>query len=155
MRAIGMLLYNGVLSLWIGGITLFTFLVTPVIFRSYGRDKAGEIVGKLMPVYFRYNLVLALMGVAVLLAFWWAWSSVPRRLALVLLVGGALAQAYVTFRLLPEIEAVKKKVVSFESDADSAPRKRFRTLHGLSMALNVATLADGVVLLALRPLLPR
>lgn len=150
-----MLLYNLVLALWIGGIALFTFVVTPVLFRSYGRDTAGEVVGKLMPVYFRYNLVLALAGIAVLFAFWWAWSAVPRRLALVLLLAAAVVQGYVIFRLYPEIVEVKKTVASFEADPESSARKHFRTLHGLSMALNLAVLADGVALLVLRPLLPR
>jgi len=45
--------YNLVLALWVGGISIFTFIVTPAIFRSYGRDQAGEIVGKLFPGYFQ------------------------------------------------------------------------------------------------------
>jgi hypothetical protein len=155
MRAMGMLLYNLVLALWIGGMTLFTFVVTPILFRSYGRDTAGEIVGRLMPVYFRYNLVLVLAGTAVLLGFWWAWSPVPRRFALVLLLAAAVVQGYVSFQLYPEIVEVKKTVASFELDPGSSSRKRFRTLHGLSMALNLAVLADGVALLILRPLLAR
>ena len=155
MKAMGMLVYTAVLALWVGGITMFTFVVTPVVFRSYGRDQAGEIVGRLMPVYFRYNLVLVLAALAVVLAFWWAWSPGPRRLALVLLLAAALGQGYVTFRLYPEVVAVKKTVASFEANPDSAARKRFRSLHGLSMALNLALLADGALLLVLRPLLGR
>jgi hypothetical protein len=45
-------IYNLVLSLWVGGNALFTFLVTPVIFKMYGRDEAGKIVGNLFPSYF-------------------------------------------------------------------------------------------------------
>ncbi|NTW65040.1 MAG: DUF4149 domain-containing protein, partial [Nitrospirae bacterium] len=41
-------------ALWTGGMALFTFIVTPAIFRSYGRDQAGEIVGRLFPGYFLY-----------------------------------------------------------------------------------------------------
>jgi hypothetical protein len=43
------ILYTLLLSLWTGGIAIFTFIVTPAIFRSYGRDQAGEIVGRLFP----------------------------------------------------------------------------------------------------------
>ncbi|MBI5014870.1 MAG: DUF4149 domain-containing protein [Deltaproteobacteria bacterium] len=155
MRAAGMLLYNLVLCLWIGGMVLFTFVVTPLLFRHYDRNVAGDIVGTLIPAYFRYNLLLALLGAALLLAFWWAWSPLPRRLALVLLLGAALVEGYVSFRLHPQIAAVKKTVASFESDPGSPARKRFRTLHALSAALNLAVLADGVALLVLRPLLPK
>ena len=31
-------LYNLLLSLWIGGISIFTFLIAPVIFKSFDRD---------------------------------------------------------------------------------------------------------------------
>ncbi len=41
--------YISILALWVGGISRFTFIVTTKIFRSYDRDKAGEIVGKLFP----------------------------------------------------------------------------------------------------------
>ena len=44
--------YNIVLALWVGGMALFTFIVTPVIFKSYPRDQAGEIVGRLFPGLF-------------------------------------------------------------------------------------------------------
>ena len=54
--------YNLALALWVGGIITFTFIVTPAIFKSFGRDMAGEIVGKLFPGYFLYNLVLAALA---------------------------------------------------------------------------------------------
>ena len=49
MHKLFFILYDLVLALWTGGIFLFTFIITPVIFKSYGRDMAGEIVGKLFP----------------------------------------------------------------------------------------------------------
>ena len=49
-------LYRLALSLWVGGIALFTFVVTPVIFRTQGRDAAGKIVGAIFPVYFRFSV---------------------------------------------------------------------------------------------------
>ena len=155
MRALGIMAYNLVLALWVGGMTLFTFLVTPVLFRGYGRDTAGEIVGRLMPHYFRYNLVLILAAVAVLAAFWWAWAPVARRLSLLLLLIAVGVQGYVSFRLYPRIVAVKAQVASFEADPQAPARRQFRTMHGLSMALNLFGLADGVALLALRSLLSK
>ena len=54
----GSVVYSFLLALWAGGMFIFTFLVTPVIFQSFGRDTAGEIVGKLFPYYFPYTLTL-------------------------------------------------------------------------------------------------
>jgi uncharacterized membrane protein len=62
MRLTWLSLYNLILSLWVGGIAIFTFIVTPAIFRSFGRDEAGAIVGKLFPGYFTYVLVLTLLA---------------------------------------------------------------------------------------------
>jgi len=45
-------LYNLVLALWVGGISIFTFIVTPVIFRSFGRDMAGRDRGEALPGLF-------------------------------------------------------------------------------------------------------
>jgi len=44
---------------------------------------------------------------------------------------------------------VKSRVASFESVPEVPERRRFRTLHGTSMLLNLLILADGTVLLAL------
>lgn len=155
MRATGMLLYNLVLALWVGGGVLFTFVVTPLLFKHYDRNKAGEIVGVLIPVYFRYVLLLVLVAAALLVLLWWAWSPLPRRLSVIVLVVAALAEGYVTFGLYPKIVEVKRQVASFEADPGSPQRKRFRSLHALSAVLNLVVLGDGVALLVLRPLLAK
>ena len=48
--------YNLAVSCWLGGATLFTFLLTPMLFAGYSRDLAGNIVGLLFPGYFRWGL---------------------------------------------------------------------------------------------------
>ena len=64
------------LALWVGGIALFTFIITPAIFSSYSRDMAGEIVGRLFPGYFLYNLVLSLLA---LIFFFIPWSDIAQK----------------------------------------------------------------------------
>jgi hypothetical protein len=46
------------------GMSIFTFLVAPVIFKSYGKDMASDIVGHIFPGYFRYDLILAAVPLA-------------------------------------------------------------------------------------------
>ena len=46
MRPVLISFYLITLALWTGGAALFTFIVTPAIFRSYARDQAGEIVDR-------------------------------------------------------------------------------------------------------------
>ncbi len=142
--------YTLTLALWTGGMALFTFIVTPVIFRSFGRDHAGEIVGRLFPGYFLYLLVLS--ALALMLFFLLGADQATRsfRASLFLLVVAVIINAYVLFSLHPRTAEMKQQVVSFERAApDSPARKEFRRLHAVSAVLNLALLADGIALLAL------
>ncbi|HAM51675.1 MAG TPA: DUF4149 domain-containing protein [Nitrospiraceae bacterium] len=146
----GSCLYDLVLALWVGGISIFTFVVTPAIFRSFNRDMAGQIVGKLFPGYFLYNLVLSLLALGLLLIGSHA-SDVRYRLSLLLTVGAIVINLFVAFRLHPEIKAVKEAIHSFENSPPESPlRKKFTLLHAVSATLNLIVLADGVVLLLIR-----
>jgi len=149
-------LYRLALALWVGGIPIFTFLVTPILFRSLGRDEAGRMVGLFFPTYFSYNLAVA---AAALGAFFLS-SRGGWRLAhwgsLVLLVAALVAGTYVRFALYPRAEAVKRTIASFETVPREDPaRRQFSRIHGMSMALNMALLADGIVLLLIAPVLRR
>lgn len=149
-------LYTLSLALWTGGMALFTFVVTPSIFRSFGRDQAGEIVGRLFPGFFLYLLVLS--ALALVLFFLLGADQVTRsfRASLFLLVVGIIINAYVLFSLHPRTVAVKQQVASFERAApDSPARKEFRKLHAVSAGLNLFLLLDGAALLAMSPLLKR
>lgn len=150
MRTLLFFLYTLTLALWTGGMALFTFIVTPAIFRSYGRDQAGELVGKLFPGYFVFLLVLS--ALALLLFFLLGTDRASRsfRASLFLLVVAVIINAYVLFSLHPKAVQLKQQVISFEKAApDSPARREFRKLHGISAVLNLALLADGIALLAL------
>jgi uncharacterized membrane protein len=148
MNAFWFSLYTIVLSLWVGGMALFTFIVTPVIFRSFGRDTAGGIVGKLFPGYFFYNLAASALALVLFFLLAGDQSAAVRRLSLVLLTTALLANAFITFKLHPEAVRIKQEVTSFERESpDSPARKKFSRLHAMSALLNLFLLADGVALL--------
>ncbi|MFZ2198066.1 MAG: DUF4149 domain-containing protein [Thermodesulfovibrionales bacterium] len=136
------------LALWVGGMALFTFIITPAIFNSYSRDMAGEIVGRLFPGYFLYNLVLSVLA---LILFLIPWSDIARkgfRLSLFCIVMAVFINIFVCFKLHPEIRVIKKEIHSFETlSSDDPLRMKFRRLHGISSVLNLLLLADGVTLL--------
>jgi len=150
MRSVGAHLYAILLSLWVGGIFLFTFVVTPVIFSSYTRDVAGDIVGKLFPSYFLFSLAVSAFSLVVFVL------SYPERYArlfmpsLVLLIAAVVISLYVSVRLHPEIRKVKQEIASFDATApDDQLRKKFGSLHARSAVLNLILLADGVALLVM------
>lgn len=149
-------LYRVILSLWVGGITLFTFLLTPALFRSLGRDEAGRVVGILFPVYFPYNLALSATGLVVLLVLArGSWRSTHWLSAFLLLVAVA-ANAYVQFGLHPRAREVKAEIHSFEALSPEHPlRREFARLHAISASINLFLLVEGLTLLLLEPRLRR
>ena len=145
-------LYNLVLALWVGGTAIFTFIVTPAIFRSFGRDQAGEIVGKLFPGYFTYTLVLTLLALFLFLLTTRDGSLPDYKLSLSLLILSVAVSLLVAFWVHPTTVEVKKTIASFERESpDSPARKRFARLHALSASLNLLLLVDGVILLVVAP----
>lgn len=139
-------LYRLAVAAWWGGASLFTFVLTPTIFRAVNRDQAGAIVGYLFPGYFRWGLacgVIALISLAL--------SKVRRKrllasvlVAMLLITGG---QAFV---LEPKVAALKLEIPSFETTpADHPLRVKFRQLHAISAVANLTVIGGGLVLVLL------
>ena len=141
-------LYVIALSLWVGGMSLFTFILTPVIFRSYPRDAAGEVVGKLFPSYFLFTMAISAAALILFFLSFPGGNPLRYRISLVLGSLAVIIALYVNFRLYPEARKVKQEVHTFAATAPDEPaRIRFRRLHAQSAILNLCMIADGLVLL--------
>ncbi|HTF99853.1 MAG TPA: DUF4149 domain-containing protein [Nitrospirota bacterium] len=154
MKSLFFSIYTIIIAFWVGGMFLFTFLLTPAIFKSYGRDMAGDIVGHLFPGYFFYTF--ALSALALILGFL-AMSNrtaFVSRLTLLLLAAALVVNTYVFFKLHPDSVSVKQQITSFEHEPKDTPaRKEFTRLHAISAMLNLAVLVDGIALIVLAPAL--
>jgi hypothetical protein len=147
---IGSVLYNFILALWAGGIVIFTFLVTPVIFQSLSRDTAGEIVGKLFPYYFPYNLILSVTALAIFLVFIRIKGKNRVKITIILLSIAVLINLLIIFKLHPDVISVKQQIKTFETQSEESPaRNQFRKLHAISATLNILLLMDGTALIIL------
>ncbi|MBA4373751.1 MAG: DUF4149 domain-containing protein [Thermodesulfovibrio sp.] len=156
MKNFSYFLYILILGLWTGGVFIFTFVVTPVIFRTYGRDRAGEIVGSLFPTYFIFTIVIAALALLLLFAAQPVLTPAAFKVSLGLTVLALCISLYVRGGLYPQIQEVKQAVRSFETTAADDPmRAKFGRLHAVSAVLNLVFLADGVVLMALGTLLKK
>jgi uncharacterized membrane protein len=150
MRTAAGYLYVIVLSLWVGGMSLFTFIMTPVIFKSYPRDAAGEIVGKLFPSYFLFGLAVSVAALIFYLLSSQGRGFLTNAISVVLISLAIAMSLYVNFRLYPEIKRVKQGVHSFETTAPNDPaRIRFSRLHAQSAIINIIMIADGLALLVI------
>ena len=135
-------------SLWFGGVALFTFVLTPLIFQNETRDVAGRIVGYLFPGYFRLGLGCGLVALAALMAL----GDRQRHFRVVgaLLVVMTVATALQTWYIEPKAAALKRQIPSFATTPKDHPlRRQFSRLHGVSAVCNLVVCAGGVVLVVL------
>jgi putative copper export protein len=133
------------IAFWVGGVAIFTFVLTPIIFRSNSRDTAGQIVGTLFPGYFRWGLACGTVALFSLLILRGK-RFVPAAALLVLML---TLTAFQAFWIEPRAAALKREI-SFESMPKDHPlRREFSRLHAVSAVCNLTVFGGGVVLVIL------
>lgn len=140
------ILYRLALSFWLGGVALFSFVLTPILFKTQPRDLAGKIVGVLFPGYFRWGLACGAIALICLL-FLRGRNFIPTLIMIVVMLAATTFQALV---IEPKAAALKEQIGSFETTPKDTPlRKEFSRLHGVSAVCNLVVFAGGVVLVIL------
>ena len=139
-------LYQVAIAFWVGGSALFTFVLTPILFKTESRDSAGRIVGILFPGYFRWGLACGIIALGCRLVMRGGRPGLVTGI-LAVIMAITLFQAYY---IEPKAAAIKQQIVSFEQTPKDDPlRQQFGRLHGVSAVCNLAVLAGGVVLVVL------
>lgn len=140
------IVYHLALAFWTGGNALFTFVLTPLLFKTEARDTAGRIVGTFFPAYFRWGLACGVVALVCRLLL----RSGKADLAAIILMVMLATTAFQAFYVAPRAAALKAGIVSFETTPKDHPlRQQFGRLHGVSAVCNLAVLAGGVVLVVL------
>ena len=140
------ILYRLAIAFWVGGNALFTFVLTPLLFKTESRDTAARIVGTFFPGYFRWGVVCGLAAlVCRLLSRGWRFD-----LSVLLLVAMLAVTSFQAFYLEPRAAELKRQIGSFETTTKEHPlRRQFSRLHGVSAVCNLSVLAGGIVLVVL------
>ena len=134
------------MAFWIGGAALFTFVLTPTLFKTQPRDLAATIVGVLFPGYFRWGLAMGTVALICLLILRGR-NFLPTLILLVLMLG---LTSYQAFAIEPRAAHLKQQIVSFETTGKGDPlRREFSRLHSISMACNLAVLLSGIGIIIL------
>ncbi len=140
------ILYRLALAFWVGGVALFTLVLTPILFKTQPRDLAGKIVGVLFPGYFRWGLACGAVALVALL-LQRGRHFVPALVLLLLMLAATTFQALV---IEPKAAALKEQIGSFETTTKDHPlRREFARLHAVSAVCNLTVLVGGVVLVVL------
>lgn len=139
-------IYRLAIALWVGGGALFTFVLTPLLFKTESRDTAGRIVGTFFPGYFRWGLACGAIALFCRLLL----RGGRLELAGAILVLMLAVTSFQAFYVEPKAAEIKSRIVSFETTPKSDPmRQQFSRLHGVSAVCNLAVVAGGVVLVIL------
>ncbi|MBS1826086.1 MAG: DUF4149 domain-containing protein [Acidobacteria bacterium] len=126
------------ISLWLGSIVFFSFVVAPALFRSLGKETAGMAVRTIFPQYYLLGIAcgLVLCGVQVARGLLWYWGGMIRP-SIVLFVLLTAVAVYARQRLTPAVDAARKEGESGKTDFDR--------LHRRSVQLNAFLLLCLVV----------
>ena len=140
------MLYRLAVSLWAGGNAIFSLMLTPILFKTEGRDIAARIVGNLFPAYFRWGLACGVIALLCRLAG----RGLDAKLPVILLVCMLVVTSFQAFYVEPRAAELKRQIGSFEATAKDHPlRREFSKLHGVSAVCNLSVLAGGVLLVVL------
>jgi len=118
------------LGFYLGYATFFSFAVAPVLFSVLPKSVAGKVVAKIFPLYFGAGV--SILGVSSILVL----REGLKKIALLLLVATIIC-ALQEFYIIPLAEELK--ATNYEA---------FKTLHGVSMFLNLSSLLLAFVSLS-------
>lgn len=119
-----------------GSMVFFSAVMAPLIFVKLGGESAGRFIRQVFPWY--YLVILALGGVAALLLVF------QRPLDAAIMAGVTCAGAAARQLLMPAINRARDAMLA----GDDARKRRFSTLHRLSVWINAAQIIAIAVVLA-------
>lgn len=138
-------------SLWLGAMGFFAFVVAPAAFASLDREVAGRFVGVVFPRYYLVGVVLGLVALAGLAGRRLTrgnrpWEWLPLLLVLLMLALTSYAWAVV----LPAAHAAREAMRRAPADVAAVEAARFARLHRRSAVLNGAVMLAGAVFVAVQ-----
>lgn len=157
MRTLGHFLAYLALGLWLGGLVLFGAILAPLAFRdlpplfpnqAQGIHAAGMIVGGALTRLHWMGLICGIVFLIVMLISRPHFRTIIPQFVLVLAM--LVITAYSQFSVIPRMDTARTSVGgNIEAVAPNNPgRVIFDRLHQVSVDLEIAVLACGVVALA-------
>ncbi len=135
------------LSLWVGGVVFFSFLVAPVLFRAFPVERAGETVGVIFPGYHKLGILCGLSALASLVLV----ALIERKWPLVrlsLLGVMVVVNLYAGLVTGPRASQLREAIHQKQGETASLELKNeFHRFHQQAVFFNGTILLLGVVLL--------
>jgi uncharacterized membrane protein len=139
------------LSIWIGGISIFSFVTAPAIFKtSPSREQAGKVVGEILRS-FTWVQVVVVVGLFLTFHFLFGGTLFKNRLAVVtlaVLVAMAVFLVLCSFVLGPQMEKIRASTPDFyRLTKDNPIRIAYQRFHSRYVRLTATNLFFGLFLL--------
>ncbi|MEI6085494.1 MAG: DUF4149 domain-containing protein [Verrucomicrobiota bacterium] len=143
-------LYLVSLAMWVGSIMFFSFVIAPTIFKVLKPEDAAKLQRALFPKYYFVGIVCAGVGIVCvgLLLFERAFGKWPGVLSLLLLAAMGATDLWLRQSVVPHMAEIREQRTAAK-EPDPAIEAEWKSLHSLSVRLNVAVLLCGFVLVFL------
>ena len=124
-------LIQNILSICLGIMIFFSFVLAPMIFKILDAENAGKFVRKIFPYYYSVNLVFLLIAIILFVII----SSISINFYITLAL--AISFVFAQFILMPLINKLK----------DNNKEKKFKYAHGASVVINFIQMIGLIYLL--------
>ena len=124
-------LIQNILSICLGIMIFFSFVLAPMIFKILDAENAGKFVRKIFPYYYFINLVFLLIAIILFVII----SSISINFYITLAL--AISFVFAQFILMPLINKLK----------DNNKEKKFKYAHGASVVINFIQMIGLIYLL--------
>lgn len=130
-------------QLWLGTTLFFSFILAPVLFKTFGGEMGADVMGALFPVYGILHLVCAAMGLVGLALAWRSRARIGGKTfrigftGLITALAFAFAQAAYVFPRSHELRvAVKAGRAAGSLDSIAPQMAEMMSLHRVSLGIN-------------------
>ena len=142
------------LAVWIGSIIFFSFVVAPTVFKVLKQEDAARLQRALFPKYYLVGMICATLGIVCvgLLLADAAFGKWPGVFSLLLLAGVGATDFWLRQTVVPHMNDLRERraaIVESGKQPDPALEDEWKSLHRLSVQLNLAVLLCGFALLFL------
>ena len=124
-------LIHNLITVSLGAMLFFSFVVAPVVFKALDAKNASKFVRKIFPYYYIVNLVTLSIAVLLLLYI----SSIDLDFYITLII--TILFAFSLFILMPLINKLK----------DDKKEKKFKYSHALSVIINFIQIVGLIYLI--------
>jgi uncharacterized membrane protein len=142
--------YLVTLAVWVGSIIFFSFVVAPTVFKTLKPEDAARLQRAMFPKYYLVGIICAGIGIVCvgLLLAERSFGKWPGVLSLLLIAVMGTTDFWLRQTVVPHMAEIREQRAA-ASEPDPKLEAEWKTLHRLSVQLNVAVLVAGLALIFL------